>query len=171
METIFGLAIPVTFILMLVLERLFPGRPQPKVRFWALKGLLLFVMCAALGGALPAVLGIVLARHAPFHLTMVPLPVAAVVVWLLGDFINYFVHRVMHNVPFLWRWTHQMHHAAERVDMWGANFIHPVDLVLQTTRARMMQDLDVPSQDLDSIMRMIRSQIDISLRVLQRGRR
>jgi hypothetical protein len=35
----------------------------------------------------------------------------------------------------------------------------------------MMADLDVPSQDLDSIMRMIRSQIDISLRVLQRGRR
>lgn len=45
------------------------------------------------------------------------------------------------------------------------------NLVLAATRARMMQDLDVPSQDLDSIMRMIRSQIDISLRVLQRGRR
>jgi RNA polymerase sigma-70 factor (ECF subfamily) len=44
------------------------------------------------------------------------------------------------------------------------------DLVLEAIRARMMQDLDVPSQDLDSIMRMIRSQIDISLRVLQRGR-
>jgi sterol desaturase/sphingolipid hydroxylase (fatty acid hydroxylase superfamily) len=132
METIFGLAIPVTFILMLILERLFPGRPQPKVRFWALKGFLFFVMCAALGGALPAVLGIVLAKHAPVHLTMIPMPVAALIVWLLGDFINYFVHRVMHNVPFLWRWTHQLHHAAERVDMWGANFIHPLDLVLQT---------------------------------------
>ena len=44
-------------------------------------------------------------------------------------------------------------------------------LVIETTRARMMHDLDVPSQDLDSIMRLIRSQIDISLRVLQRGRR
>jgi hypothetical protein len=45
------------------------------------------------------------------------------------------------------------------------------NLVLETTRARMMADLDVRSQDLDSIMRMIRSQIDISLRVLQRGKR
>jgi RNA polymerase sigma-70 factor (ECF subfamily) len=44
-------------------------------------------------------------------------------------------------------------------------------LVLEATRARMMCQLDVQSQDLDSIMRMIRSQIDISLRVLERGRR
>jgi RNA polymerase sigma-70 factor, ECF subfamily len=44
------------------------------------------------------------------------------------------------------------------------------NLVLEAIRARMMHDLDVPSQDLDSIMRMIRSQIDISLRVLHRGR-
>lgn len=44
-------------------------------------------------------------------------------------------------------------------------------LVLEATRAQMMCQLDVQSQDLDSIMRMIRSQIDISLRVLERGRR
>jgi RNA polymerase sigma-70 factor (ECF subfamily) len=43
--------------------------------------------------------------------------------------------------------------------------------VLEATRAEMMCHLDVQSQDLDSIMRMIRSQIEISLHVLQRGRR
>jgi RNA polymerase sigma-70 factor (ECF subfamily) len=42
--------------------------------------------------------------------------------------------------------------------------------VLEATRAQMMCQLDVQSQDLDSIMRMIRSQIEISLHVLQRGR-
>ncbi len=44
-------------------------------------------------------------------------------------------------------------------------------LVLEATRARMMSQLDVPRQDLDSIMRMIRSQIEISLDGLRRGRR
>jgi RNA polymerase sigma-70 factor (ECF subfamily) len=43
--------------------------------------------------------------------------------------------------------------------------------VLAATRAQMMCQLDVQSKDLDSIMRMIRSQIDISLHVLQRGRK
>jgi RNA polymerase sigma-70 factor (ECF subfamily) len=44
-------------------------------------------------------------------------------------------------------------------------------VVLEATRSRMMCQLDVRSQDLDSIMRMIRSQIDISLGDLQRGRK
>jgi RNA polymerase sigma-70 factor (ECF subfamily) len=44
-------------------------------------------------------------------------------------------------------------------------------LVLEATRTRMMSQLDVQPQDLDSIMRMIRSQIEISLDGLQRGRR
>jgi sterol desaturase/sphingolipid hydroxylase (fatty acid hydroxylase superfamily) len=24
---------------------------------------------------------------------------------------------LLHTVPFVWRWTHQMHHSAERVDV------------------------------------------------------
>lgn len=39
--------------------------------------------------------------------------------------------------------------------------------VLAAIRARMMAQLGVPSRDLDSILRMIRSQIDISLRVIR----
>lgn len=39
--------------------------------------------------------------------------------------------------------------------------------VLAQVRARMMAQLDVPSGELDSILRMIRSQIDISLRVIR----
>jgi RNA polymerase sigma-70 factor (ECF subfamily) len=40
--------------------------------------------------------------------------------------------------------------------------------VLEATRAQMMSQLDVRSQDLDSILRLIRSQIEISLHDLQR---
>jgi sterol desaturase/sphingolipid hydroxylase (fatty acid hydroxylase superfamily) len=133
MEAILSLLIPVTFVLMLVLERVFPGRPLPKVRFWALKGGVCFVLCAALAGAVPAVLAIVLQKHAPIHLGSLPTAVAAVLGFLVGDLVLYGVHRVMHNVPFIWRWAHQMHHSAERVDMLGANFIHPIDLVLQVS--------------------------------------
>ena len=35
----------------------------------------------------------------------------------------------MHNTPFLWRWFHQMHHSAERVDIWGALYFHPFDML------------------------------------------
>ena len=45
------------------------------------------------------------------------------------------------------------------------------NLVLEATRQRMMSELDVQPRDLDSIMRMIRSQVEISLRALLRGRK
>jgi RNA polymerase sigma-70 factor (ECF subfamily) len=44
--------------------------------------------------------------------------------------------------------------------------------LLETTRLRMMSELDIAADELDSIIRMIRSQIEISLRGLcRRGRR
>ena len=45
------------------------------------------------------------------------------------------------------------------------------EMVLAATRDQMMSQLEVPSQELDSILRMIRSRIEISLRALRRGRR
>ena len=41
-------------------------------------------------------------------------------------------HRTMHNTPVLWRWFHQMHHSAERVDIWGALYFHPLDTLAFT---------------------------------------
>jgi RNA polymerase sigma-70 factor (ECF subfamily) len=45
------------------------------------------------------------------------------------------------------------------------------EMVLASTRERLMSELDVPSQELDSILRMIWSRIEVSLRALRRGRR
>jgi RNA polymerase sigma-70 factor (ECF subfamily) len=45
------------------------------------------------------------------------------------------------------------------------------ELVVAATRDRLMSQLEVPSQEIDSILRMIWSRIEISLRALRRGRR
>lgn len=44
------------------------------------------------------------------------------------------------------------------------------EMVLASTRDRLMSELDVPSQELDSILQMIWSRIEFSLRALRRGR-
>ena len=49
--------------------------------------------------------------------------------FLVLEFGIYFWHRAMHSWDPLWRVTHQMHHAAERVDVWGAYYFHPVDML------------------------------------------
>jgi sterol desaturase/sphingolipid hydroxylase (fatty acid hydroxylase superfamily) len=130
-ETAFGILPLVSFVAMLLVERLLPGRPQPRVRFWVAKGFVFFVITSAVAAGVPAALAVVAGKHAPLDLSSLPLLVAAVVAFVLGDLVNYGMHRLMHNVPLLWRWTHQMHHSAERVDLWGAAYNHPFDIALQ----------------------------------------
>ena len=57
METILGILIPLTFVAMLVLERVFPGRELPKVRGWLLKGIVFFVLLGAMASVIPALVG------------------------------------------------------------------------------------------------------------------
>jgi sterol desaturase/sphingolipid hydroxylase (fatty acid hydroxylase superfamily) len=133
METLVPLVIVVAFVVMLVLERVFPGRPLPKVRFWALKGTGAFVLCMMFAGAIPAALAKVLGGYSLLHLQSLPIPVAvaAFLGFVAQDLAFYGLHRLMHNVSWIWRWSHQMHHSAERVDMLGSNYFHPFDFALQ----------------------------------------
>ena len=131
MEEILAPLIPLTFVACLVLERVVPARPQPKVRFWVLKGFLFFVMMGAINAVLPAAVAGAVAGRSPLHLASLGTAGGAVVALLVAELAAYGIHRVMHRVPWLWRWTHQMHHSAERVDVAGAVVFHPFDVALQ----------------------------------------
>lgn len=130
METIITLLVPLTFVSMLVIERVFPARALPRVRFWLLKGIAFFIATAAIASIPPAVFAGLLAPYAPIHLDDLPLPLAGLIAYLATDLVTYGFHRLQHNWPWLWRWTHQMHHSAERVDVAGAAIIHPLELLL-----------------------------------------
>jgi len=55
-----------------------------------------------------------------------------VVLLCLSDLCFYLVHRLVHTVPWLWRF-HAVHHSSEQMD-WLATFrVHPVDQVLNST--------------------------------------
>lgn len=130
METIVSLLIPVTFVVCLVLERVFPARPLPRVKGWLLKGFVFFVITGAINGLLP--LALVSALHGRSLLRLAPwgLSAGALIAFVITDVCLYWLHRLMHNVHFIWRWTHQLHHSAERLDIAGAAYFHPLDISL-----------------------------------------
>jgi len=130
MEAILTVLMPLLFVAMLVLERAFPGRKLPAVRRWLLKGIVLFVLYGALGAALPALAAILVGKHAPLDLRGAGTLLGGAIGFLAADVILYGVHRTLHNVPLLWRWTHQMHHSAERLDVAGSNYFHPLDVLV-----------------------------------------
>jgi sterol desaturase/sphingolipid hydroxylase (fatty acid hydroxylase superfamily) len=130
MEEILGLLIPVSFAVMLVVEHLFAAQPLPRVRFWLLKGIVFFSFTGVVNAVLPALTASALAGRTLFDLRGLAVLPGAVLGALVGDFFGYWLHRAMHRWPGLWRWTHQMHHSAERMDLAGMSYTHPFDTVL-----------------------------------------
>ncbi len=57
-----------------------------------------------------------------------PIWVQAIQVLLLRDFIGYWTHRWMHEVPFLWRF-HACHHSSEQLDPLATVRVHPVQML------------------------------------------
>jgi sterol desaturase/sphingolipid hydroxylase (fatty acid hydroxylase superfamily) len=129
MENLISILIPSLFVVGLILERLFPARQLPKVKRWLAKGIFFFLLTGAVNAAVPALVAVVVGQRAPLHLSGLPTVAAALVGFLLSDFVAYWIHRTMHRFPRLWRWTHQMHHSAERMDLAGMSYSHPLDTI------------------------------------------
>ncbi len=52
-----------------------------------------------------------------------------IVLTIVGDFFSFFIHYIMHKVPFLWEF-HKIHHSATTMNPVTQYRIHPVELIL-----------------------------------------
>jgi sterol desaturase/sphingolipid hydroxylase (fatty acid hydroxylase superfamily) len=129
-ENIIGILIPSSFVVFLLVERALRAQQLPRVRGWLWKGLAFFLLTGVVNSALPALLAQVLDSHSLLHLAGVNVLASALLGFLVADFVGYWVHRTMHRVPAIWRWTHQLHHSAERMDLAGMSYSHPLDILL-----------------------------------------
>jgi sterol desaturase/sphingolipid hydroxylase (fatty acid hydroxylase superfamily) len=129
MEKLIGLLPPATYLIFMVAERLFPARPLPAVRGWRLKGLLFFLLGGAIFGVLPGLWGPWARQHRLLDLEGLGTAAGALVAIVVIDFLIYWVHRLRHQWRPLWR-LHQLHHSAERLDVAGAFYFHPLESLL-----------------------------------------
>lgn len=130
-EDLLPILFPATFVTLLVVERLVPARQLPRTRFWVAKGVLFFLLVMVLNGLLPALAVLAIGGRSILHLGWLGTFGGALAVVLVGDLVGYWVHRGLHRSEPVWRWTHQLHHSAERMDVAGAAFFHPFDIVAQ----------------------------------------
>ena len=110
-----------------LLEILLAGRNFPAVTHWRLKGTAFMLLYFALATYSPLFWDGWLGEHRLFAADTLPLWAQILGGFLVLELGIYAWHRTMHNTPFLWRWFHQTHHSAERVDIWGALYFHPFD--------------------------------------------
>jgi sterol desaturase/sphingolipid hydroxylase (fatty acid hydroxylase superfamily) len=128
MEKLIGILPPLTYLVFLLAERTFPGRPLPPVRGWRIKGLVFFAIGGALVGTLPRLWAGWARAHRLIDLEWLGTVGGALIAIVLTDFLGYWGHRLRHRLTPLWR-LHQMHHSAERMDVAGAFYFHPLDTV------------------------------------------
>ena len=61
-----------------------------------------------------------------------PLWLQTIETFLVADFCGYWSHRMLHEVPWLWR-IHRVHHSSERLDWVAAARVHPLETVWSRT--------------------------------------
>ncbi|MGH8495408.1 MAG: sterol desaturase family protein [Gammaproteobacteria bacterium] len=117
------------FAVFALLELLRPRQGYPNARFWRLRGALAFVAYLGVATFSPLLWDAFLGGHRLFDLSGLPLWAQIAIGFGAAELVGYTWHRTMHATPFLWRWFHQMHHSAERMDVWGAFWFSPLDTV------------------------------------------
>lgn len=124
------------FACLFVLERMQPvedKQPFAGIVF----NLIVAVILTAVTQMTMKVLGSVLPPM-PFHplLTVAPQTTlqgklgCEILVLFLYDFFAYWLHRIEHSVPLLWR-MHKLHHAEEHMNVTTTNRHHPLEAILR----------------------------------------
>ena len=116
-------------VVMIACERLKPGRIWPKVPGWWSRALLLTAV--QVGSVYLA--GLTYDRwigaYRPWSADGLGLMGGAAVGYLVHTFVYYWWHRWRHEVPFLWRWFHQVHHSPQRIEVVTSFYKHPFELI------------------------------------------
>ncbi len=116
-------------VVMIGFELRRPGRYWPQVAGWWARAAFLNgeqVAMVYVGGALWEEW---LARHRLWSADKLGVTAGALVGYFVITFIYYWWHRWRHEISFLWRWIHQVHHSPQRIEVITSFYKHPFELV------------------------------------------
>ncbi len=130
---VFGMPWSIVVILLLglalmVLERIVPARPLPKIRGWWPRVIVVNVLQAAIILGMGGFFSAFFAKNAIFDLKSLGAWPSAVVAYLITTFIYYWWHRWRHENRFLWRALHQLHHSPQRIETITSFYKHPFEI-------------------------------------------
>ncbi len=128
---ILGLLVPVTYFVFLLVERLWPARDFPPRKGWQWIGIAFLVVISTISVVVPLLIPEAwLAAHRLIDGTRLGVVGGTIVGYVLMEGVVYAWHRTAHNVDFLWRGFHQVHHSPQRVDIAGSVLFHPLEMIV-----------------------------------------
>jgi len=127
--------VTITFIVlmaalaMMSVEAASPGRSWPRVAGWWARAWLATGVQAGGVFLAGAVWNKWLLRHQPWSANALGEVGGALAGYLVITFVYYWWHRWRHESDFLWRWLHQLHHSAQRIEIITSFYKHPFEIV------------------------------------------
>jgi sterol desaturase/sphingolipid hydroxylase (fatty acid hydroxylase superfamily) len=127
-----GLAVPATYFAFLATEKLWPARAFPPRRGWQWLGVAFLLLLGTVATVVPLLVPPDwLAAHRWMDGGSLGVAGGVVVGYFVLSGLSYAWHRAVHNVGFLWRGVHQLHHSPQRVDIAGSVVFHPTEMIAQ----------------------------------------
>jgi sterol desaturase/sphingolipid hydroxylase (fatty acid hydroxylase superfamily) len=123
---LFPVVVPSLFVILIAAERLWPARPLPRVRAWRILGVLAFAVTGVVASSAPLLYQEFVEKHRLVDLSRLGLPAGTLLALLATELAGYWFHRLRHT-RLLWP-IHQLHHSAERLDVFGSAYFHPLDI-------------------------------------------
>ena len=121
----------VIFTLLMRLESLAEGRPYPERKNWNTRGWLFFILSAFITLPFPILIhSSDLFGGSVFDFSHLGALSGGFLGWFVYTLPAYLFHRASHDYTFVWRWTHQMHHAPVRNDAASSSIVHPIESIV-----------------------------------------
>ncbi len=117
-------------LFMMGLEQRYPGRAFPRVAGFRLRAVVATAFQAAIAWTAGATWDETLAHARPWSLDALGTIGGALVGYVVITFVYYGWHRARHEVPWLWRHVHQLHHSPARIEVLTSFYKHPLEIVL-----------------------------------------
>lgn len=132
-EEALGVAIPVIYFLLVALDARYSVRQFDSIRRWRWTGAVFLLMVLIVGSLVPLLLPQQwFKEHAVMDLSglgLMGIPIGL----LVTTFFAYWFHRAEHRFNWIWRATHQLHHSALRIDISGAFYTHPFEVIAKVS--------------------------------------
>lgn len=116
-------------VLLVLLERSKPGARQPHVPGWLARVALLNAFQIGV-----VYIGVIswdrwLPQLRLWNGAALGMLLGAALGYFVVTFVYYWWHRARHEVSWLWRWFHQVHHSPQRIEVITSFYKHPFELL------------------------------------------
>ena len=116
-------------LVMLLVEVLRPGRQYRKPVYWWPRAILLNAIQAGSAVLAARTWDLWLPQFKLIDLSGLALLLQVIIGYVVLTFIYYWWHRARHEVPYLWRTLHQIHHSPARLEVITSFYKHPIEIL------------------------------------------